>query len=72
MPSFWNGSEKHQMSGAIESVVHAKETDSSQSAAQQQELEKAFGSVLGSVALQMMDRNMANLHEAVAETEEDA
>lgn len=60
------------MSGAIESVVHAKESDGSQSAAQQRELETAFGSVLGSVALQMMDRNMANLHEAVAETEEEA
>ncbi|WFU40249.1 hypothetical protein QA640_39645 [Bradyrhizobium sp. CB82] len=60
------------MSGAIEGVVHTNlESDSSQSAAQRQELESAFGSVLGSVALQMMDRNMANLHEAVAETEED-
>ncbi|UVO30277.1 hypothetical protein [Bradyrhizobium arachidis] len=61
------------MSGAIEGVSRTNlASDGPQSADQRQELESAFGSVVGLVTIQMMERNMANLHEAVTETEEDA
>ncbi|MFQ3455880.1 hypothetical protein PMN64_21620 [Bradyrhizobium sp. UFLA01-814] len=61
------------MAGAIESVVHTNlDSDASQSVDQRREFESAFGSVLAMVAVQSMERNMANLHETVAETEEDA
>ncbi|MCK1450814.1 hypothetical protein IVB36_07915 [Bradyrhizobium sp. 35] len=60
------------MAGAIEGVIHTNsDSDSSQSVADRQKFESAFGSVLANFAMQAMERNMANLHEAVAETEED-
>ncbi|MCP3475758.1 hypothetical protein NLM33_36510 [Bradyrhizobium sp. CCGUVB1N3] len=61
------------MAGAIESVVRTtSDSGSSQSAADRQNLESAFGSVLNMVAIQCVERNMANLHEAVSETDEDS
>ncbi|WFU54611.1 hypothetical protein QA639_34235 [Bradyrhizobium pachyrhizi] len=61
------------MAGAIERVVHANlDSDASQSVDQRREFESAFGSVLAMAAVQSMERGMANFHEAVAETEEDA
>ncbi|WOH80254.1 hypothetical protein RX327_31245 [Bradyrhizobium sp. BEA-2-5] len=61
------------MAGAIESVVHTNlDGGASQSVDQGRELESAFGSVLAMAAVQTMERGIENLHEAVAETEEDA
>lgn len=60
------------MAGAIEGVIHTNsDTGSSQSVTDRQKFESAFGSVLASVAMQAMERNMSNLREAIAETEED-
>lgn len=61
------------MAGAIEGVIHTNsDSDSSQSVADRQNFESAFGSVLVNVAMQAMQRNIANIHEAISGTDEDA
>ncbi|MCP3380141.1 MULTISPECIES: hypothetical protein [unclassified Bradyrhizobium] len=60
------------MAGAIENVTRTNsDSDSSSSAADRQNLESAFGSVLSMVAIQSVERNMEKFHETVAETEEE-